>query len=241
MKHKAIIFDIDDTLISTKERRTNALVKTAQKKELQHIPNIQCAAQYTPDTIPIEFSIDESIKRCNIPKQYLEEIRSYWKDLFLSNESMYQQGNIVGSAIRGALDTVTRAYNQGYKIIYMTGRHHDLNGKDSMKQGTIDELTNRKFPFNVHTLLIMKEAESNARDRKDDEYKLESLHKLAQTYDIVATFDDGPKNVAVFTREIPSAANFAFTVNFPCDQFPSESICISQMNDPVILQKLNIG
>lgn len=245
LKPRTLIFDIDDTLITTRERKITALNRVASLPNMKHTTNIQCIANLDPETAPEEYGIEKALAACHIPSDAINDIRAHWLNIFLSNDGMYKDGKVLGKPTKGALNAVKLARSKGFDIIYLTGRHHDPAHNDSMLQGTMDELQTYGFPLDDHAQLIMKTKQKYGdtvaplvRMTNDAEYKYETLKKLKKNHHIVATFDDGFKNVEIFRQNLPEATHFGLTTNFPCEKFPSGTMCVSSLDHPFIYQFL---
>lgn len=236
----ALIFDLDDTLLSTRERRIAALNYVGRARALQHIPHIRCLATLTPATAPMEYGIDHALRQCQIAPADAPTIHAAWYTRFLSAAGLYQRGKLLSTPRRGAVTAVKRAVAKGYHVIYLTGRHHDPAHHDSLRRGTIDELSTYGFPLGKEAELIMKTAPHSAqtpplvRMINDAVYKEQTIAALKRQYTLKATFDDGVKNVAVFQRALPHATHFGVTVNFPCHEFPAKTVCIDALDDPKV-------
>lgn len=232
---KAVIFDVDDTLFDTTGRKTEALHRLAVLPKFQHIPNITCLRDLPK--AKHDYGIDASLKFCKIPETHHGAIKSQFFEIFLSNDGMYHNGKVLGRPLVGAKTAVNTALKRGYHVIYLTGRHHDEENNDSMAKGTRDEFRTYGFPLDDRVTLIMKKPMRKvggtipARKVNDAEFKQSAIDTIKRTYDVVATVDDGMKNVEVFVKNFPTAQNFGLTVNFPCKQFPKEAVCIGKMTN----------
>lgn len=217
---KAIILDIDNTLISTNERKLNAIHIVGKRI------NNKCLQNLTMDNMPKDYGVKGTLEKCKLSEN--KEVENLWFETFLNNKSFYENGKIISKPIEGAVDAVKNAQKKGYKVFYLTGRHHDLYSKDSMQKGTIDELETHGFPIGDDATLIMKTG-AKARYIKDTPYKQKVITNLKKSFNIVATADDQPSNVQVFIELLPKAKNYAVETNTECKYFPKESVCIPNM------------
>lgn len=224
-KQKAVIFDIDETLISARQRRLESFRRIPTLPSFQKIPNINCLSTLQRKDIR-SYDLTKPMEKCNIPEKYHDRIQKRWKRNFSSNNIVYEEdGDLIEKPLKGAMETVNAFHDKGYHIIYMTGRY-DINKRKSMRWGTLDELVSYKFPLTKNTTLVMKDAHV-----PNHTYKRKVSKKLKKKYNVKAIFDDLPNNLKSMSEVFPNAKLYGLTRRSRCSDYPKGTVCIKNFEN----------
>lgn len=242
MPSKTLVFDIDDTLVTAHERKIAVLNQVASDPALQNIPNIQRLALLTPDSPIINYNIGGELKACGIAEADQSRVTEAWFKIFLTNASLYHRGKIISRPVHGAVEFVNTARSRGLHIVYLTGRQHDPDHHNSLREGTLDELQTHGFPLpnNDDVELFMKDVAlpgcvpSYIRAEVDAAFKKRILTDVNHRHPILATFDDYPPNVRLFTQHFPAITHYAILMTATPADFPSTATCIRNFTDPQV-------
>ena len=142
----------------------------------------------------IEYSIIDTLINLGISNEsFINEVQSFWKQRFFSNEYVKKDW-----PVEGALKYVTDLYFSGATIVHLTGRD------DSMREGTLKSLRGRGFPLNHEdgsTILITKEK----FEIPDAEYKQAAFKQIERLGEVVAMFENEPKNINLMVDHFKNA------------------------------------
>jgi predicted secreted acid phosphatase len=131
-----IIVDIDGTIVDNRKRK-------------QVCVNLVTAKSLSFSEVNAEFGLEH----LNLSSKEIDQIF----DLFIAN-SMINDPRCIDTPIPGASKILNEFQDLGVGIIYLTGRHHDINNSSSMRNGTIRNFQINQFPLpdNSQIHLVMK-------------------------------------------------------------------------------------
>jgi beta-phosphoglucomutase-like phosphatase (HAD superfamily) len=205
-----VVFDLDDTLINTRERNLRIIsafisqsdVKARYGEEVQKISALTLS--------DIKYLLADTLKSKGVVNSdFLKEASDFWLDRFFSNEYCSSDKPTPGAA--KYLHDLIKA---GAKIVYLTGR--DI---PRMEQGTRINLKRNFFPMlSEHTELLMKP------DPKIDDlaFKKEALAQIKEMGDVAAVFENEPANLNALSEFFPNAtAVFLDSIHSPKPDQPN--------------------
>jgi len=182
-----VVFDLDSTLFSTRERNFAILQEAAQV-----YPVIAPAiAGWTPANIG--WGVIDDLRAAGITDaSLLTEIRVFWRKRFFSGEYLAFDEPMPGAAMY-----VASLHEAGATICYLTARL-----RDSMENGTIASLTQNGFPTDGTRVQLLMRADFNETAK---EYKMASITRLRELGAVTAAFDNEPEMVNLLADAFPAA------------------------------------
>ena len=195
-KVPVVVFDLDSTLLNNGPRSHAIMLEYTSLKKPKLFPAVR---KLDPFSMP--YLIKDHWTKAGInSKPFIKDYFPFWKERFFSDK--YQ---IYDTVYFKSLDLVKKLYAQGATIVYLTGRD-----QPRMFVGTSASLRQYGFPIGlVRTTLLMKP------DPKTDDtvYKATVVKWLADIGDVVATFENEPKNANLFQKSFPKALNYWIDTN----------------------------
>lgn len=208
-----VIFDLDDTLMNTRERNLRIINDFIAQSDIQarYPEETQKLADLTSNDIAY-LTADTLKARSVTNAAFLKELTDFWLARFFTNEYCAKdQPN------PGAVKYVRRLYFSGVKIVYLTGR--DI---PRMHDGTVASLKAAGFPLDDdQAVLIMKP------DPKGDdlEFKKSMFPEIAKMGTVVGVFENEPANINAHHEAFPNAiAIFLDTIHSPKPDVPAQDI-----------------
>jgi len=119
------------------------------------------------------------------------DLKAYWWPRFFSNEYLPMD-----LPYPGAVEFAVQLHGLGAHLVYLTGRE-----RAKMGTGTILNLKRDGFPFDERTTLWMKE--DSALDDRD--YKLQAAKNVRSLGELVASFENEPRNLVALAAFYPNA------------------------------------
>ena len=205
-----IMFDLDDTLITTRERTLRILRDFAAQPKIrlgfpEEVERIESMA------IPqIQFSLKDTFVRTGIKNDDLfNQADAFWKARFFSNEYCAKDIQTPGAALY--LQLLVRS---GAKIVYLTGRD-----RPRMGQGTVENLLRNRFPLDpAQAILLMKPDPQ----QNDLDFKKSQFPGIAALGEVIGAFENEPANINAMAEAFPNAAAiFLDTIHLSQDQLNS--------------------
>jgi hypothetical protein len=207
------IFDLDDTLINTRDRTLRIINEFIAQTEIQaryprEVKNLQSLTD-----AEIKFQTADTLAAKNVTDPaFLKEVSDFWLARFFTNEYCANDKPNPGAAAY-----VRRLYMAGVKIVYLTGR--DI---PRMHDGTAENLQNLGFPLDGNQAqLIMK------TDIQQDDlaFKKSMFPSIAQMGYVVGVFENEPANINAHHDAFPNAvAIFLDTVHSNTSVVPEVGI-----------------
>ncbi len=133
------------------------------------------------------------------------DLKTYWWPRFFSNDYLR-----LDRPYPGAVEFASELSKLGAHLIYLTGRE-----RAKMEGGTIANLKRDEFPQGDRTTLWMKEDS----DLDDMTYKLQAAKRVRMYGDLVASFENEPRNLVGLSSLYPNA--FHVFVETVCSETPA--------------------
>ncbi|MGZ3705178.1 MAG: HAD family acid phosphatase [Bdellovibrionota bacterium] len=213
-KQPVVMFDLDDTLINTRERtlriikdflKQQQLPAGVSSEEAQKLANLQVS--------DIRFLMGDTLKEQGIQNPALAKaLGDAFLAKFFTNEFCANDQQNPGAA-RYAREIV----RAGGKVIYLTGRD-----APRMQSGTLENLRKQGFPVSSpEALLLMKPDKS----LDDLQFKKDSFALVGGMGEMEGVFENEPANVNAMADAFPSAtAIFLDTIHSPTDIVPEARV-----------------
>lgn len=186
-----VIFDLDDTLFYSSSRSMIIFKELVNDSKFRQQYPEQLSKVARIQESHIEYSIKDTFLNAGIKNEkFLNEALIFWKSKFFTNNYVKED-----TPVEGARDFVLRLRKLGAKIVYLTGRDN------TMRDGTIESLKNSKFPIDGrNSILITKER----FDIPDIDYKKAAFKKIEKMGNVVAFFENEPKNLNAMIKYFKS-------------------------------------
>ncbi len=197
---KAWLMDLDSTLFCVATRFQRIYEKflrmqdTVDARLFSVVPTIS-SANHTYSVAESFYNLISRAFQGNLPlveelfQKNFPEFRVFWEqEFFCDRHIQFDQ------AYPGAAEFVKKIKDQKIEIIYLTGR-------DRMRSstGTLWALKNQGFPTGQGTRLVMKPHATES----DSEFKYRAANILNSQFQILATIDNEPENLFVFSKALP--------------------------------------
>lgn len=212
-KQAVVIFDLDDTLINTRERNLRILRDFASQPEIQASHPEEAQKILHIRLNEIKYLLGDTLKGIGITDEaLLKNASDFWLARFFTNEYCALDKQNLGAA-----KYARRLARAGAKIVYLTGR--DV---PRMETGTIENLKKNNFPgVETQGLLMMKPT----AQMDDLQFKKESFVKIAEMGEVVGVFENEPANINAMAEAFPDAtAVFLDTIHSPKPDIPATGI-----------------
>jgi hypothetical protein len=191
------VFDLDDTLVDS-ATRTRAIFMDALRssrapagaeRAMEQLDYV-CLSEYST-------SLSWNLARA----EFNEEIKRYLEDAW-QNAALSERYVDRAVPMRGAAAFVRDLHKRGATIVYLTNRPDR-----QLRDATLRALDARGFPTSREgTLLVMQTA--SAADSSS--WKADELRRLSETGQVVATFENEPDNVLLYSKVAPNASSVLF-------------------------------
>ncbi len=199
-----VVFDLDDTLLTTRHREVAIYLEYAMKHQIPRLAGIQMGHIIGWDFQ--EIMIREMGFHPVWANHYGPLIKEFWTECFFDNAYLHHD-----KPFAGAPEFVRDLYEAGARIIYITGRDLD------MQEGTLASIKDHGFPLPDENRVVLRmKPESNkelSRQAHGDEtrrkelitasdrrYKETVVPEVAAMGYIVASFENEPKNANGFYK-----------------------------------------
>ena len=198
-----VVLDLDSTIIQTAHRHERILREFAAAFG----PTWPALTAAVADLSASEFgwTVSGPLRRRGLdgPPELLSTLRRYWGERFFDGDYLS-----VDTAYPGAVDYVNRLLSAGALIAYVTGRP-----APTMATQTLDSLMKLGFPACIPQVSLTLKPRVNMNDLA---YKQGVCAQLAQTGDVIATFENEPGNANAFRAAFPDAIHVLMdTVHSP--------------------------
>ncbi|MHA1269159.1 MAG: HAD family hydrolase [Candidatus Helarchaeota archaeon] len=172
-----IIFDIDDTIMDTTNRRWIIYEKLKSSYNLPYIPIKEFKNYY---------NLTDGLKKYNFNKTELSLINQKFLKSFLSNK--YLKEDIPFPGVR---DFIQMVYDLNYNIIFLTGRDK------KMRKATIKSFNSFKIPINKNNILLIMKNNTNISDL---DFKLEFIKNFYKKNKIICIIDNDSEICNAFRK-----------------------------------------
>lgn len=212
-KPTAVVFDLDSTLYEVAPR-THAIIQ--EWLQTGHVlpPKVLAALSQLKHE-EVGYSLQDTFQSVglNMSEKEVydvwEKLKEFWWERFFS--SAYLRYDV---PYKSAVSFVKEVYALGAHVAYLTGRE-----EEKMKPGTLTNLARDGFPLDpARTSLWMKQDPKDL----DADYKRKTAERLEQKYQVIASFENEPHNVAALFDAFPTALHvFMDTV---CSDKPAKAL-----------------
>ncbi len=182
-----VVFDLDDTLLSTNKRHLRILKEFASKRG-DAAKKLAGLAEER-----LKYSIVETAKSVGISDaELIEELKDFWFERFFANEYI-----TADHPVAGAPEYCREVAEVGAVVAYFTGRD------ENMREGTLATLKAWGFPMpdESKVFLILKPR----FDMPDLDYKREGLRRIAKLGPVAASFENEPAHINLFQEAFPES------------------------------------
>jgi hypothetical protein len=214
-KKAIVLFDLDDTLINTRERTLRIIHDFArQGSDSQNWKPEHLAKLGALSVGDIHYQIADTLKAQGIADSDLESaLSSFWLLRFFTNP--YCEGDVQNL---GAAQYTREVVQAGGTVIYLSGRDTPRMGP-----GTVKNLRQGGFPMEATNTLLMLKPDKNI---PDFDFKRDSLAAIAAMGVVLGVFENEPANLNAMSEAFPSAqAIFLDTIHSPA---PAEPVARAQ-------------
>lgn len=201
-KRPVVIFDLDSTLFNVSNRSFQILKEWLNHEETSQFDHTKIKLS-TLSIDDMEYSLEDVWEKKNIPtdkdpyKAHLSHAKQFWRKRFFSNHYVHHDDLTPGSR-----EYVTKLYEMGATIVYLTGRDIPL-----MAFGTFDQLKTHGFPIEAdRTRLILKPK----RHLDDLDFKTGIAKTVSGWGEVVGNFENEPKNLVAMTQVLPTSTMNVF-------------------------------
>lgn len=190
---QVVVFDLDDTLLSTNHRHQLILREFASEPtvRLKH-PEAATTLAELPES-RFKYAIVETAAAAGVTdKKLLEDLRAFWFKRFFRNEYL-----LADHPVPGAAEYCREVLAKEARVVYFTGRD------EGMRQGTLANLERWNFPMpgSESVRLILKPH----FDMNDFEYKRDGLKAIAQLGSVAGSFENEPAHLNLFQEAFPDS------------------------------------
>jgi hypothetical protein len=197
-KTPVMVFDLDGTLFDTAQRN----VRILQEWAVENASNTDAEAVLKMSVEDAAYGIADTLKNRGVTNaETVASVESFWLKRFFTNEYV-----VIDEPIPGGAKFVKECQTKGAVIVYLTGRDVPRMGK-----GTEESLRKHGFPVDGENVLLMLKPRPEA---KDMEFKQEASGKIRQLGEVVAIFENQPRNLNALLREFPTAIPVFIETNF---------------------------
>jgi len=202
-----VIFDLDSTLFSTRERSFFILTEAAKV----YPALAPVLAKLHPRKMRWRFI--EDIREAGLADDdLLQKIERFWMERFFTSAYLVHD-----RPMPGAVEYVRAVHDAGARICYLTGRDFP-----NMSRGTIDSLRRYGFAYGEAGVELIMKANF---EQLDEEHKRDSMARVRALGHVVAAFDNEPELVNLFVDSFPDATVVLFdSMHSPTKVSPYASV-----------------
>lgn len=187
-----VIFDLDDTLFSTRPRNARIVREFGSLPEIQKEFGGIATKLATASPSQMRYHMEDSFALLGISDDTaLQKAKAYWEPRFFSDEYC-----AIDEPITGAVAYVKKLHRLGAQIVYMSGRD-----EPRMKKGTVQSLKKHGFPLSDRTLIVLKPH----KDDEDLKFKRDAMERIRARGQVVAVFENEPRNLNAFDEAFPKS------------------------------------
>jgi hypothetical protein len=211
-KNPIVLFDLDDTLINTRERNLRILQDFVEQNEIQQRFPTEISKIQQLTVIDIKYLLSDTLNGIGVTDPNLIKLASdFWLPRFFSDQYCSRD-----QANSGAAKYLNDLVNAGAQIVYLTGR--DI---PRMQSGTIISLQRNFFPFPVHASLLMKPNQN----LDDLTFKKDSFAQVSAMGEVEGVFENEPANINAMNNYFSNAiAVFIDTIHSSRPDIPNKNI-----------------
>jgi hypothetical protein len=199
-----VMFDLDDTLINTRERNQRIFKDFASQADIQSMYPDESKKLLEVQVNQIHYLLSDTMSTLAITSpEFIKAAMDFWLAKFFTNE--YCQ---LDKPNPGAVRYVKSLVRAGATVVYLTGR--DI---PRMGDGTKANLVFRGFPLDdTNAVLIMKP------DPKMDDlaFKISQFDSIRKMGEMDGAFENEPANIDAMNEAFPNAISvFLDTLHSP--------------------------
>ena len=188
-----VVFDLDDTLLSTDQRHIRILREFATQASVRsrYLKDAWSLIQIEPCLL--HYCITQTAERAGVlDPEILKELREFWFARFFSNDYIKDD-----QATPGAADYCQELFARGATIVYLTGRD------ETMREGTLFALLRNGFPMPGASgvVLILKPR----FDMPDFDYKANCLRRIEGMGPVAGGFENEPAHINLLHEAFPNS------------------------------------
>jgi hypothetical protein len=206
------VFDLDSTLFTTAPRNLAILREFVRAHSDEHPHLSDIAERIGLDDMG--WNVYQDLRRFGVEDTaILDRLKEFWFERFFTDDYLAHD-----EPVPGALEYVLACHARGALIYYLTGRH--VGG---MEVGTVRSLSKKGFPFwRGRCVLHLKPS----FEMEDGAFKDDALADIRSYQgDVVATFENEPKNANMFLRAFPRALHvLLLTIHSPGAEKPAPEL-----------------
>lgn len=189
-RRPVLLFDVDDTVLSTARRHLRILREFADKIAPALAEDADSLRAMTPERVL--YSIADTAKAAGVDDEaVLGELRRFWFERFFANEYLLEDREVPGAAA-----FCQEALVRGARIVYLTDRD------EGMREGTLAGLAQNGLPTpdgEVVQLILKPRFETPER-----EFKVAALSAVSRLGDVAAGFENEPAHINLFRKTFPA-------------------------------------
>lgn len=188
-----VIFDLDDTLLSTANRHLRILREFAESIAAGR-PEAAAAVRGIRRE-GLRYSVADTAASAGLGEAMIRELKAFWSERFFTNPYLLED-----DALPGGPSFVAELLRRGGRAVYMTGRD------EAMREGTLGSLARHGFPApdGEAARLVLKPK----FDTPDLAFKTEAIARLRALGTVAGTFENEPAHVNLFAEHFPAARHF---------------------------------
>ncbi|MBC7532953.1 MAG: hypothetical protein H7318_15370 [Oligoflexus sp.] len=195
-KRPLIVFDVDDTLIDCRFRKSLVFRDFANQPRIQKKWPLESQMIIDMDWTRLCYRVNDNLKLLAIADEtFGGELLNFWLQHYFTYTYLIQD-----RAFPGAQDFVKRCLDLGSHIVYLTARDHP-----GMYQGTIEALSSLGFPMHSPKTHVMLKPEVSMSDHH---FKVGALEQIASLGEVVASFENELINLNAMAERFPDAAMY---------------------------------
>jgi hypothetical protein len=187
-----VVFDLDDTLFDGRTRTLSILHEFAANPEIAAEYPEQAEKLAKASLSDMRYDAKDAFDQLDVHEEpLLGKWKAFWNPRFFSDRYCERDDTTPGAA-----SYVKRLIALGAHVVYLTGR--DIG---RMQKGTLASLKKRDLPTGRQTTLILK---PKATD-DDLAFKQTAFASIAKKGQVVAVFENEPKNLNAMSEAFPKA------------------------------------
>jgi hypothetical protein len=188
-----VVFDLDDTVFSTNDRHLRILREYADLVAAR-APDA-AALLRAVERERLRYQIVDTARDAGLDEALIKDLRDFWFARFFKNQYLLED-----DVVPGAPAYCAEVAARGGALVYMTGRD------EGMREGTERSFVRHGFPApdGRGVRLILKPR----FDTPDFAFKSETMARLREQGEVVASFENEPAHVNLFRDAFPRARHF---------------------------------
>jgi predicted secreted acid phosphatase len=195
-EHPLVVFDVDDTLIDCRYRKSLVFRDFANQAEVQSKWPEECRILLELGWERLTYRVADNLGKMGIAEgAFGNALFDYWMKHYFTYPYLIQD-----RAFPGAQAFVAKCVELGAHIVYLTARDHP-----GMYQGTIEALESLRFPMHSPKTHVMLKPEVSMSDHH---FKVGALDQIASLGRVVASLENELINLNAMAEKWPDAAMY---------------------------------